>query len=472
MSQRFLNGSTDFYSFLRMLETQAAALPDGNNYQTLLNHMYSDPLYAYVRSEEPGLTSEERSTRLSESISVLTEATAQTYAPDAVVDATARSLSDDIMLHAYDVSNGDVAWQDLPAGLEDRFETYTSEFQPAVEVLAPELGTAPEVEYHNNIIHGREVSPELVSLLSQASTGDRDAITDTIVMRGDIMNDVFPDMAALEAINLTYADILQAHEDGSIVLEDALALALPDLIADSTYVAANPYDDNQAPLDLTGGDSDASAYIADSVADGDIEAFEGTFLGTITFEVEPDPISAPELAPASDADTLPSVDTAPQLASAFTNAASNIADASVLLNGVAADDMDFLEDLVEEARGLGVDTELLTSISAEISANDFVTSQAAAEGVRAYAETLKAALENDDLITNDEYKGALTNLFTGIAGGMVVDRAGLVDDIAAAPGMEDQATRVMREALEAAANTAPEMATVRPQARPQTFEMS
>lgn len=321
---------------------------------------------------------------------------------------------------------------------------------PAAIVSAPAAETEPAIP---------ESGTGFLDFLERLNAGI--ATEDGFDYNRDLLTYVQSDQHYVAAIESALGETSLPQDEKDTILESARTA-----FAESELVVMDPdYEFDVSKLSLASqivaagfnGDVEELDRLAETIVEngGQMPALE-TITDADLFAAP----TAPEDAPAEDyeiprgehnPDALQVTITDPILTDP--DAATDIADANILLNGVAADDMGFLEDLVDEARELGVDTELLTSISAEISSNDFVTSQAAAEGVRAYAETLKAALENDDLITNDEYKGALTNLFTGIAGGMVVDRVGLADDIAAAPGMEDQATRLMREALQARPQT-------------------
>ena len=171
---------------------------------------------------------------------------------------------------------------------------------------------------------------------------------------------------------------------------------------------------------------------------------------SITPEAMPVPILE-EIAPESDI----AADTTASIPEEDTSTITNFSDAGILLNGEASDDMAYLANLAEEAREMGVDAALIDSIESQIAVTGdqtkFVTTAAATEAVSVYADALDRALA-DGVVGRDEYKQALSGLFTSIAaGGIVVDRAGMADDIAAAPGMKEQAQDSLRRVFDASA---------------------
>jgi len=125
---------------------------------------------------------------------------------------------------------------------------------------------------------------------------------------------------------------------------------------------------------------------------------------------------------------------------------STTADVRVLFNGAAGDDIGYLEDLIQEAKDLGVDVSAIDAIEAEIDSDksQFVTTQTAAVATIAYNEQLQDAISNDGFLAADEYKGILSNYFTNLSEGVVENTADL-DDISAT---QDQTV-----AAEAAINT-------------------
>lgn len=162
--------------------------------------------------------------------------------------------------------------------------------------------------------------------------------------------------------------------------------------------------------------------------------------------------------------TLAVAETGLDMTSEF-NYVTHVSDANILLDGIGANDKDYLRDLVEEAREMGVDPELITSLEAELDTKDFVTTKASVAGVTSYAQALKDALEGDGLISRDEYRQALTCLFNETSDGMVIDRKGIADDIAAAPGTKAIAQQLMDEASELAERSAPQAERVMAEAR-------
>ena len=94
---------------------------------------------------------------------------------------------------------------------------------------------------------------------------------------------------------------------------------------------------------------------------------------------------------------------------------------------------------------MGVDPATITKIEADLTSKDFVRTDFAAKGVEDYSKLLKEALKDDGAISNVEYRHALGDLFNNLAGGMVVDRKGLADDVAAPKGAKEHALQSMNE---------------------------
>lgn len=171
--------------------------------------------------------------------------------------------------------------------------------------------------------------------------------------------------------------------------------------------------------------------------------------------------------------TAPAADEAPVIATGASsvitaefNTVTNVADANILLNGVANDDMAHIREVIEEARAMGVDPELIDRVEGQIDTDisQFVTTQSATAATTAYAASLQEALAGDGVVSEAEYAGALSSYFTEISTGIVEDRAGLTDDIAAEAGMDVAAQQFMndiRQAVEASGAADP--ATIAPE---------
>ncbi len=151
---------------------------------------------------------------------------------------------------------------------------------------------------------------------------------------------------------------------------------------------------------------------------------------------------------------------------------STIADIGDLMNGKAGDDTAYLKRLEQEAEKAGVDPKVVADFKALIHTDDgqtkFVTSANAALTAIQVHKELEAGLA-DGTLNKEEYAGALTGMIKSISdGGIVVDRKGKADDIAAAPGMEVHAKESIRRIFDmqaeglVAANL-----TTRPMPRPE-----
>lgn len=334
-------------------------------------------------------------------------------------------------------------------------EYFTNDPDAGIVLANPSETAFSETSYE------RDIPAPLAEILERVPSGDVEAITDAMSMRYDLVREAIPNEPALEAISIAFGDALLAKKNGLITLDDGLAAEMEIQIEDSTFV--DPAAD--VALDYTIADptkESGAVYIAEMNRDGVIDTFQPTILEQLPelgdapvgdeAPTVPDAEAAPSLAGygspqaheedlSANEDSLP---TQPEISSKFNINAADIADANVLLNGVGADDMDFLKDLTEEARELGVDEALIARIEDDIATKDFVTTAAATKGVQVYADALSAALENDGVLDSNEYKGALSGLFTEIAGGAVVDRKGIADDIAAPAGTEQTAKRAMQ----------------------------
>ncbi|MEM6811740.1 MAG: hypothetical protein AAF549_04655 [Pseudomonadota bacterium] len=134
------------------------------------------------------------------------------------------------------------------------------------------------------------------------------------------------------------------------------------------------------------------------------------FLGTIDLsepEVDPAPDTTPDSIPAPEINEIALEDTI-------------TGELGTLFNGVASDDIGFVQDIVAEAEAMGIDVSEIDSVEAIMGAEagEFVTTQTATVASVQYSEQMQAALA-DGMLTNVEYHGILNNYFNTISEGIV-----------------------------------------------------
>lgn len=169
------------------------------------------------------------------------------------------------------------------------------------------------------------------------------------------------------------------------------------------------------------------------------ESLEGIGLAPDGLTQLPLEDSPPEIAPVEDApirtpfgaamaSTAPDETIETPSSSIPTVSDIKIADTSILLDGEGANDMDYLQDLIEEAKELGVDVSAIDALEAQINSdtNQFVTTQTASVATTQYAQDLEIALD-DGILDQAEYNGVLSNYFTTLSEGIVEDTIGLND---------------------------------------------
>jgi len=263
----------------------------------------------------------------------------------------------------------------------------------------------------------------LEAAYAQAQIQGGQAVTDEPVQQvATIVMDGYGE--ALRAADAGEIEITDAHYDG-MALNTHIAIVVPEIAA----IVMDPETTNAGALHIQGMVADESLF---------------------TPRAAPAPLTPP--AP----DEAPAVITSAPDVSVITvefNAVTNVADANVLLNGVANDDMAHIRQVIEEARAMGVDPALIDRVEGQINDDiaQFVTTQSATAATIAYSSSLQEALANDGIVSEAEYAGALSSYFTQISTGIVEDRVGLRDDIAAEAGMDVAAREFMSQIREAVA---------------------
>jgi hypothetical protein len=261
--------------------------------------------------------------------------------------------------------------------------------------------------------------------------------------------------------SMTEADLCLSEESGgvsmlptdSVIAESTTDGAdLPPLTTETTVETTS-----DEPVIATGVDeglaSAAEATDLAATAEVTVEQAEviqnGAELPIITPGADTYIIPGSELDTLLDAENVANADTAPNEtptistgvdaglakaaeAAAFDAAkAIDIVDASALLDSVASNDMELVQQFITAANDIGgVNADLITAVEAKMVDADFVMSADAVKAVTEYANALTASLD-DGTLTNSEYRSALSTIFEKLADpetNFVKDIAGQLDD--------------------------------------------
>lgn len=162
---------------------------------------------------------------------------------------------------------------------------------------------------------------------------------------------------------------------------------------------------------------------------------------------EPAVIAAAE-GPASAPAAATDLEEQPSVISYDFNVSASIEGLQTLSNGLASDDMRYLQERLEEARIAGVDPALIESIESQIGGDmsQFVTTEASIAFQAAYSQSVVSGLE-DGTFDIDDHANALTAAFQQIASGDIIQR----NDVGATAEAQAAAERLMEAAQAAAA---------------------
>lgn len=121
---------------------------------------------------------------------------------------------------------------------------------------------------------------------------------------------------------------------------------------------------------------------------------------------------------------------------------TTVLDGNILLDKEADNDMNFVEQVLDKAKELGVSEDFRSAVEDKMEGADFVMSADSVSAVKAYTDALEAGL-SDGQLSEEEYKAAVTALVEKLADQdtqFVTDIAGQIDDTQSYDMAEAQTT--------------------------------